>query len=83
MATRSQRSRLDRREFLLRGAAMLRRGAGMGVGLGLLPRGVVGETLPSEPPRVRRQVRLGRTGLAISDIGFRSGSDPSSSITVS
>ena len=52
---------IDRREFLKRGAAA-------GVGLGLLPLSAVA----AEPPRVRRRVRLGRTGLQISDVSFGS-----------
>jgi hypothetical protein len=54
--------KLDRREFL-------RRSAVTGVSLSVLPL-----TLASagEPPRVRRQVTLGRTGLRIGDIGFGS-----------
>jgi predicted aldo/keto reductase-like oxidoreductase len=58
------RSGLDRRQFLRQGAA--------GVGLGLLPVGGVGTAWAAEPPRIRRHVRLGRTGLGISDIGFGS-----------
>ena len=38
-----------------------------GVGLGLLP---LSEATASESPSVKRYVRLGRTGLEISDIGF-------------
>ena len=53
-------SAMDRREFL-------RRTAMAGVGLGLLP---LSEATASEPPSVKRYVRLGRTGLEISDIGF-------------
>jgi len=55
---------MDRREFLSRSAA-----AGLGLGLAPLA-GVAGAAV--EPPRVRRSVRLGRTGLQISDIGFGS-----------
>jgi predicted aldo/keto reductase-like oxidoreductase len=53
---------IDRREFLLRSAAA-------GLGAGLLP---LAPALAAEPPRVRRRVRLGRTDLRISDIGFGS-----------
>ena len=59
------RGGLDRRQFL-------RQGAAAGMGLGLLPLGPVGEALAAEPPHIRRQVRLGRTGLRVSDIGFGS-----------
>jgi uncharacterized protein len=52
---------LDRREFL-------RAGAAAGVALSLLPLGAGA----LEPPRVRRRVTLGRTGLQIGDIGFGS-----------
>ena len=50
---------MDRRTFL-RSAAV--------VGLGLAP---LAAAAP-EPPRVRRRVRLGRTGLQVADIGFGS-----------
>jgi predicted aldo/keto reductase-like oxidoreductase len=56
-------SRLDRREFL-------RRGAVTGVGLGLLPLAPARSATEAETPRVRRRVRLGRTGLELPDIGF-------------
>ncbi len=56
---------LDRREFL-------RRGALAGIGLGLLPFSRAGAESSAEPPRVRRRVRLGRTGIEVSDIGFGS-----------
>jgi aryl-alcohol dehydrogenase-like predicted oxidoreductase len=56
-------SRLDRREFL-------RRGAVTGMGLGLLPVAPARSATEAEPPRVRRRVRLGRTGLELPDIGF-------------
>ena len=56
-------SRLDRREFL-------RRGAVTGMGLGLLPLAPARSATEAEPPRVRRRVRLGRTGLELPDIGF-------------
>ncbi|MEN8183863.1 MAG: aldo/keto reductase [Myxococcota bacterium] len=59
-----RRAGLHRREFL-------RQGAAAGLGLGLLPLAPV-EALAAEPPRIRRQVRLGRTGLEVSDIGFGS-----------
>jgi uncharacterized protein len=55
-------ARLDRREFL-------RRSAVTGVSLSVLP--LLGAGSP-EPPRVRRHVTLGRTGLQIGDIGFGS-----------
>jgi hypothetical protein len=55
---------MDRREFLSRSAAA-------GLGLSLAPiAGVADAVVP--PPRVRRSVRLGRTGFQISDIGFGS-----------
>ena len=53
---------LDRREFL-------RRSAVTGVSLSLFP---VLEARAAEPPRVRRHVTLGRTGLRVGDIGFGS-----------
>jgi len=53
---------IDRREFL-------RRTAVAGMGVGLLP--AIAEAMAREhPPRVRRRVRLGRTGLEVPDIGF-------------
>ena len=54
--------KLDRREFL-------RRSAVTGVSLSVLP---LLEASGAEPPRVRRHVTLGRTGLSIGDIGFGS-----------
>jgi predicted aldo/keto reductase-like oxidoreductase len=54
-----------RREFL-------RRSALTGIGLGLLPLAAAAEAPAPEPPRVRRRVRLGRTGLELPDIGFGS-----------
>ncbi len=62
--TKSRSDGLDRREFL-------RRGAATGVGLGLLPLAAAAGAVPEEP-RVRRRVRLGRTGLTISDVSFGS-----------
>jgi hypothetical protein len=56
-------NRLDRREFL-------RRGAVTGMGLGLLPLAPARSATEAEPPRVRRRVRLGRTGIELPDIGF-------------
>jgi len=53
---------LDRREFL-------RRSAVTGVSLSLLP---MLEASAADPPRMRRHVTLGRTGLRIGDIGFGS-----------
>ena len=53
---------LDRREFL-------RRSAATGVSLSLFP---LVSARAVEPPRVRRRVTLGRTGLSIPDIGFGS-----------
>jgi predicted aldo/keto reductase-like oxidoreductase len=53
-------SRFDRREFLRRSAA-----AGVALGVSPLAAGAA-----ADPPRVRRVVRLGRTGLEIPDIGF-------------
>ena len=64
------RSRLHRRDFLRRSARTT-----LGVGaLGLGP-----GRLAADPPRIRRYVRLGDTGLEISDISFGSSrlSDPS------
>jgi hypothetical protein len=64
------RSQLPRREFL-------RRTALAGVALGLAPlaaSAALPEPDPTGPPRVRRRVRLGRTGLEIPDIGFGSSS---------
>jgi predicted aldo/keto reductase-like oxidoreductase len=43
-----------------------------GVGLGLLPLPSSRAGAASDPPRIQRHVRLGRTGLEISDIGFGS-----------
>jgi hypothetical protein len=57
-------SRIDRRTFLRGGAA----------GLGMLALAPAAEAAAPEPPQVRRRVRLGRTGLAIPDIGFGSSS---------
>ncbi len=54
--------RVDRREFL-------RRSALAGIGLGLLP---VVAAVAAEPPRVRRRVQLGSSGLELPDIGFGS-----------
>jgi hypothetical protein len=54
---------LDRRTFLRNGAA-----AGLGAGLGPLLPAVAG----AAAPRVERSVRLGRTDLKVSDIGFGS-----------
>src|SRR4030095_10958024 len=54
--------KLDRREFL-------RRSAVTGVSLSVLP--LIGAA-PAEPPRVRRRVTLGRTGLRVGDIGLGS-----------
>jgi predicted aldo/keto reductase-like oxidoreductase len=53
-------SAIDRREFLRRTAA-----AGVALGVSPLAAGAA-----ADPPRVRRVVRLGRTGLEIPDIGF-------------
>ena len=56
------RGQIGRREFL-------RRGAWTGALIGGLP---VVASAGSEPARVRRYVKLGRTALEISDIGFGS-----------
>src|SRR4029453_2122187 len=53
---------LDRREFQ-------RRSAVTGVSLSVLPLSLASA---AEPPRVRRHVTLGRTGLRVGDIGFGS-----------
>jgi predicted aldo/keto reductase-like oxidoreductase len=58
---------LDRRE-------LLRRGLALGLAPALLPLAGRAEPAASEPPRVRRRVRLGKTGLEIPDIGFGSSS---------
>jgi predicted aldo/keto reductase-like oxidoreductase len=55
---------IDRREFL-------RRGALAGASVGLLPL-AGGALAANEPPRIRRERTLGRTGLRVSDIGFGS-----------
>jgi predicted aldo/keto reductase-like oxidoreductase len=57
-------ARLNRREFLKRGAL-----AGIGVGLMPLARAAAA-TAPEGPARVRGYRTLGRTGLKISDISF-------------
>jgi hypothetical protein len=53
METGDRRRWIDRREFL-------RCSALTGIGLGLLP---LDARAAAEPPRVKRRVRLGRTGL--------------------
>ncbi len=53
----------DRRE-------LLRRGLALGLGPALLPLAGALPAAAAEPPRVRRRVPLGRTGLLLSDIGF-------------
>jgi predicted aldo/keto reductase-like oxidoreductase len=58
---------LDRRE-------LLRRGLALGLAPALLPLAGRAEPAASEPPRVRRRVTLGKTGLEIPDIGFGSSS---------
>jgi hypothetical protein len=63
--SKRRRGGLDRRE-------LLRSGALAGLGLGLLPLSALAESEGAEPPRVRRRVVLGRTGLEIPDIGFGS-----------
>jgi len=50
----------SRREFLARGAAA-------GVGLSIAPLAAVAAT---DVPQVRQRIKLGRTGLEVSDIGF-------------
>jgi predicted aldo/keto reductase-like oxidoreductase len=57
--------RIGRREFL-------RRSAATGLGLGLWPLAPARSAPAGEPPRVKRRVRLGRTGLEIPDISFGS-----------
>lgn len=54
---------VDRRTFLQAGAAA-------GLAAGLLP--LLPAAARAEAPRIRRQVRLGRTDLKVSDIGFGS-----------
>ena len=56
---------LDRRDFLRLGATTL-------LALAAADRAAADSGL-TEPPRVRRRAKLGRTGLEISDIGFGSG----------
>jgi predicted aldo/keto reductase-like oxidoreductase len=58
---------LDRRE-------LLRRGLALGLAPALLPLAGRAEPAPGEPPRVRRRVPLGATGLEVPDIGFGSSS---------
>jgi predicted aldo/keto reductase-like oxidoreductase len=60
-------SEFDRREFL-------RRSALAGASVGLLPLAGGAALAATEPPRVRRQRTLGKTGLRVSDIGFGSSS---------
>jgi len=55
--------RLDRREFLQRGALT-------GLGLGMLPRRASAQTGGRSGPRVQRYATLGRTGLRVSDVSF-------------
>ena len=55
-------SGIDRREFL-------RRSAVAGAGLAWLPQAAAA-VVPEGPPRVRRSVQLGRTGLRVPDVGF-------------
>jgi len=58
---------IDRREFL-------RRGALLGVGVGLAPSAVLAapDAESASPPRIRARRTLGRTGLVVSDIAFGS-----------
>jgi len=58
---------LDRRE-------LLRRGLALGLAPALLPLAAGAEQTPAEAPRVRRRVKLGKTGLELPDIGFGSSS---------
>ena len=58
-------SSIDRREFL-------RRGALAGASVGLLPLAASSALGAQEPPRVKGERTLGRTGLRVSDIGFGS-----------
>jgi len=62
MSDRSRQPGLHRRSFL-------RTGALAGLALGLSPR----LAKPADPQRIQRYVRLGRTGLRVSDIGFGAG----------
>ncbi|MCP5057148.1 MAG: hypothetical protein GY937_10540 [bacterium] len=58
---------IDRRELLRRGTALA---SGLGMGAAFTPLAAV--AAPAPQPAIRRTVRLGRTGLEISDIGFGS-----------
>ena len=60
---------MDRRRFL---------GVGAGLTAGLAGLGAGAARAAAEPPRIRRYVKLGRTGLEVSDISFGSSrsSDP-------
>jgi predicted aldo/keto reductase-like oxidoreductase len=58
---------LDRRE-------LLRRSLALGLAPALLPLAISAEGAPAEAPRVRRRVKLGKTGLELPDIGFGSSS---------
>ena len=62
-------SGVDRRGFLRRSAWA---GAG-GLALGAAPGLTRSAAALADPPRVQRSVRLGRTGLEVSDIGFGAG----------
>ena len=57
----------DRRE-------LLRRGLALGLAPALLPLAAGAPLAEAEPPQVRRRVKLGKTGLELSDIGFGSSS---------
>ena len=62
-------TKMDRRRFL---------GAGAGLTAGLAGLGPAAVAAAADPPRIRRYVTLGRTGLEVSDISFGSSrsSDP-------
>jgi predicted aldo/keto reductase-like oxidoreductase len=62
------RASIDRRSFLQRAGA-----AALGVGVMGLGKSSLAEPQSAQPPSIKRYVKLGKTGLKISDIGFGSG----------